>query len=54
LTPTEAGTFDTTVYLQYVIPQRGNEGHRIDEVFPATVLPAQGPHEAPAEDPERA
>jgi hypothetical protein len=41
MTPTEAGTFDTTVYLQYVIPQRGNEGKRIQKVFPVTVLPAR-------------
>jgi hypothetical protein len=51
--PTEGGTFDNTVYLQYVMPQRGNEGRRIDEEFSVTVLPAQGPHETSAEGAER-
>jgi hypothetical protein len=38
--PPKAGTFDNSVYLQYVAPQRGNEGKRIDKTFSLTVLPA--------------
>jgi uncharacterized repeat protein (TIGR01451 family) len=38
--PTEAGTFTNTIFLQYVAPQLGNAGFRINETFPVTVLPA--------------
>jgi uncharacterized repeat protein (TIGR01451 family) len=38
--PTEDGTFTNTIFLQYVAPQLGNAGFRINETFLVTVLPA--------------